>query len=408
MTISTQLTMWPTTKPLLCKILGLDSEADKCHGLIADGTRRCKLGLSKLNKARISSLLEQIVVQGSLKAVRSILEQLSNLVFCPHIHREKYSKDFLSQWEEKLEKTEDSTIVKKEEEDNKASLSDIESHTEKAGISSQSNPVLSVPQIKVEDKDASNNEALQDTTSVGVKTQSRRISASSVTIPEAPEAAALRATGPKHDFERYSAEKSLLEINTKMKEYVRRALSQEEKNNRAVKGVLYTYAFPNHYRDAHPYLKIGFTKEPERRMADWDRKCGYKPEEISHHTAENYARVERLVHIQLANLRMKEYNGCPGCTQKHQEWFNVRSTRASEVISLWCDWMRLTPYDEDGKLTQYWVDRLEAADLTNPRCWNFFVNGPDASSSGSESEFESESDSENESGCESEFFDLTV
>lgn len=404
MTISTQLTMWPTTKPLLCNILGLDSEADKCHGLIKSEKRRCKRELSKPDKARISSLLEQIVVQGSLKAVRTILEQLSNLVLCPKDHRTKYSKYFLSQWEEKLEKTQDSTIVKKEEEDNKASLSDIESHSEEVGITSQSNPVLSVPQIKVEDKDASNSEALQDTTSVGVKTRSRRISTSSFTIPEAPEAAALRATGPKHDFERYSAEKSLLEINTKMEEHLRRALTQTEKSNRAVKGDIYTYAFPNHYRDAHPYLKIGFTKDPERRMADWDRKCGYKPEELSHHTAENYARVERLVHIQLANLRMKEHNGCPGCTKKHQEWFNVRSTRASEVISLWCDWMRQLPYDEDGKLTQYWVNRLEGADLTNPRCWNLFVNGPDTSSSGSESEFESESDSESES----EFFDLTV
>lgn len=117
-------------------------------------------------------------------------------------------------------------------------------------------------------------------------------------------------------------------------------------------------------------LKIGRTSNVYRRMNEWTRQCSYnltliryypyspsssspspsparRPE--SHSSQEpgrrvpHVHRVERLIHIELADHRVKGQGPCPECGKEHREWFEFEATKdalrlVDECVRRWVSW----------------------------------------------------------------------
>ena len=113
-------------------------------------------------------------------------------------------------------------------------------------------------------------------------------------------------------------------------------------------------------------LKIGRASNVQRRMNEWNRQCGYnltlirfypylpssplpsRPTASSQpaspatpHKVPHAHRVERLIHLELAERRVKR--DCDSCGKEHREWFEVESSRdglrgVDEVIRRWTEW----------------------------------------------------------------------
>ncbi|KAI9745758.1 MAG: hypothetical protein M1835_002580 [Candelina submexicana] len=121
-------------------------------------------------------------------------------------------------------------------------------------------------------------------------------------------------------------------------------------------------------------LKIGRASNVQRRMNEWTRQCGYDlslirfypyvstssrsptPSSSRRSDSSNGAvdvagaevrkvphahRVERLIHIELAEKRVKRT--CETCGREHREWFEVEASRESvktvdEVVRRWVAW----------------------------------------------------------------------
>ncbi|KAJ5787132.1 hypothetical protein N7457_002122 [Penicillium paradoxum] len=122
-------------------------------------------------------------------------------------------------------------------------------------------------------------------------------------------------------------------------------------------------------------LKIGRTSNVHRRLAEWTRQCSYdltliryypytpsssssSPARVPPSQGPNQApsaslvagrkvphvhRVERLIHLELASLRVRDLGQCPECGKEHREWFEVEAEKESlrrvdECIRRWVTW----------------------------------------------------------------------
>ncbi|KAL8784195.1 MAG: hypothetical protein Q9195_009142 [Heterodermia aff. obscurata] len=125
-------------------------------------------------------------------------------------------------------------------------------------------------------------------------------------------------------------------------------------------------------------LKIGRASNVQRRMNEWTRQCGYElslvrfypylpsisplpsPSRASHsrtaresspqtpggmavapHKVPHAHKVERLIHLELAEQRVKK--SCAACGKEHREWFEVVGSRegvkaVDEVVRRWVGW----------------------------------------------------------------------
>ncbi|KAJ5963674.1 uncharacterized protein N7479_003550 [Penicillium vulpinum] len=122
-------------------------------------------------------------------------------------------------------------------------------------------------------------------------------------------------------------------------------------------------------------LKIGRTSNVHRRLAEWSKQCSYDltliryypytPSSSSSSPARappshrrnrtpsaslvpgrkvpHVHRVERLIHLELAALRVRDLGQCPECGKEHREWFEVEAAKESlrkvdECIRRWVSW----------------------------------------------------------------------
>lgn len=124
-------------------------------------------------------------------------------------------------------------------------------------------------------------------------------------------------------------------------------------------------------------LKIGRASNVQRRLNEWARQCGHAPELVRYYphdlhyphppsvlpiTITNHpsaptptptpttkvprkvphaSRVERLVHVELADRRAKR--ACAVCGRAHREWFEVEASAEAvkgvdEVVARWVKW----------------------------------------------------------------------
>ena len=110
-------------------------------------------------------------------------------------------------------------------------------------------------------------------------------------------------------------------------------------------------------------LKIGRASNVQRRMNEWTKQCGYNLSLVRYypylpsspipspnhrrqsgdapHKVPHAHKVERLIHLELADRRVKR--GCAACGKEHREWFEVAGTRegvkgVDEVVRRWVGW----------------------------------------------------------------------
>lgn len=125
-------------------------------------------------------------------------------------------------------------------------------------------------------------------------------------------------------------------------------------------------------------LKIGRTSNVHRRLTEWTRQCShdltliryypYTPSSASSSPARTPAsrqragsnadpaasllpgrkvphvhRVERLIHLELTDLRVRDLGQCGECGKEHREWFEVEAAkealrRVDECVRRWVSW----------------------------------------------------------------------
>ncbi|KAB8238406.1 T5orf172 domain-containing protein [Aspergillus alliaceus] len=105
--------------------------------------------------------------------------------------------------------------------------------------------------------------------------------------------------------------------------------------------------------------KIGRAVNMKDRLNQHKNKCNLEHWEARKEPAvpiKQYKRLERLVQAELRNMgyRFRCY-----CHAKHQEYFWGDREVASEMLVSWSRWLReQEPYDDEGRLKDFWVDRL--------------------------------------------------
>ncbi|KAI5462688.1 meiotically up-regulated gene 113-domain-containing protein [Mariannaea sp. PMI_226] len=361
MSLSTQVYVWPSSSSALREILGLDGSSSSCCRGTTTKNKPCQNPIAKASGLAVSDLLGKIVTKNSLEAARSLLSSVSQLVMCKKNHQGQ-SPLWLESSEKKLSLYEPPAAqvkkeMKKEEEENDvkyvlAGLRDKSPEPKTEKIS---------PATPIKRADKSANTSKKSPASVSYKTE-----------PSPKQK--LSRSPTQHIFEPYCPPLSNIARNQLIKILIMSPLKPSEKKS---SGSVYMFTFPDNYHERTPYIKIGYTQNVQGRMASWEKQCGYKPMVLGTFTAEIYVKVERLVHEQLRNERMREASGCPRCGVKHQEWFNVRSHKAAGLISMWTAWTRQEPYDENGSLKERWVNRLKSVDLSKDNCWEEFVYARD-------------------------------
>ncbi|EGC44930.1 conserved hypothetical protein [Histoplasma capsulatum var. duboisii H88] len=108
-------------------------------------------------------------------------------------------------------------------------------------------------------------------------------------------------------------------------------------------------------------LKIGRAANVHRRMNQWKEQCGhnltlmrYYPHVASSPSVHPGApipprkvphahKVERLVHLELADRRVKLQEPCSRCGRKHKEWFEIKANReqlrtVDACVRRWVEW----------------------------------------------------------------------
>jgi hypothetical protein len=108
-------------------------------------------------------------------------------------------------------------------------------------------------------------------------------------------------------------------------------------------------------------LKIGRAANVHRRLSQWAKQCSYNItliryypyQETQTQTSRGAAtpprkvthvnRVERLIHLELAEKRVLDRGPCENCGKEHREWFEIEATRnglrsVDEVIRRWVSW----------------------------------------------------------------------
>lgn len=124
-------------------------------------------------------------------------------------------------------------------------------------------------------------------------------------------------------------------------------------------------------------LKIGRANNVHRRMNEWNRQCGYNLSLVRFypyvssssspspspspspsrapaanvsdqhvHKVPHAHRVERLVHLELGDKRVKR--DCKACGREHKEWFEIEATAegvaaVDEVVRRWVKWAETNP-----------------------------------------------------------------
>lgn len=155
--------------------------------------------------------------------------------------------------------------------------------------------------------------------------------------------------------------------------------SPRQQRSRRLSDVMseYSYASESHGRQKRTtMLKIGRANNVHRRMTEWTRQCGYNLSLVRWYPyipssplpspcrtsnlhpdfsrpatkgrvsdqvrkVPHASRVERLIHLELAEQRVKRQ--CAACGKEHREWFEVDATEAGvkavdEVIKRWVAW----------------------------------------------------------------------
>jgi hypothetical protein len=107
--------------------------------------------------------------------------------------------------------------------------------------------------------------------------------------------------------------------------------------------------------DQSGHLKVGYSKDTEKRRKSWNAQCGYdhqfhKPSHNDVRAEVPHAkRVETLMHTELKECR--KIVECAGCEKTHREWFEIPEHHVMAVFQKWKRWIETLPYEKrkDGR-----------------------------------------------------------
>jgi hypothetical protein len=79
-------------------------------------------------------------------------------------------------------------------------------------------------------------------------------------------------------------------------------------------------------------------KHPHQRRASSETSTLASGRKVPH-----VHRVERLIHIELADLRVRDLGPCGECGKEHREWFEIEACkdalrRVDECVRRWVAW----------------------------------------------------------------------
>ena len=129
-------------------------------------------------------------------------------------------------------------------------------------------------------------------------------------------------------------------------------------------------------------VKIGRSKEDIQGRRKSVQRCSggsstlYIASSESYTTTARHQLLEAIIHRSLSlkrqkhpcNCKSKRNGGChAGDVNYHGEWFEIEPPEAEAFVECWRQWMRLTPYGKDDKLSSYWTTRLDYFQSTNER-----------------------------------------
>ncbi|KAL8830203.1 MAG: hypothetical protein Q9191_001564 [Dirinaria sp. TL-2023a] len=166
-------------------------------------------------------------------------------------------------------------------------------------------------------------------------------------------------------------------------------------------GYIYIFQSPDYPK----YIKIGRTTQRIDERRNQISGCKNLPKlqlksELCYGKVSNLARLENLIHTDLANERRcfncpckkprgnQRYDLRPTDARdhenktRHREWFEMSVDEACQRIEQWRNWMRQNPYGTDGKLKEHFRRRISycerrASEMdrenTNDQRWKTFM-----------------------------------
>ncbi|KAK1999328.1 DUF1766-domain-containing protein [Colletotrichum falcatum] len=360
----------------------------------------CGNRISKDSRERISSVVLDILASGSLSSAARHLERLASLVLCRRRHQEQ-AADKTAEWERRIREFLGLNGDDGEQDGGKGAAESGGSGSRSTGVSvkairgcvakpSNAGRRVSVPEGVVPKPVAEErlvNSAVKQET-VKEEDDGRKSRLDSIPFNPSPSKSAACPGPPKkptvHIFTRYGRRESIRKINSSIAEKLQAPFTNGERKA-ADTGYIYGFKLPEGHitasgTDTDRMIKIGYTKNPARRMREWQSQCRYTPNEVILYKLPHYVKMEAVVHLQLANERRRD-EACAGCRDKkgksgnHIEFFEVDAEKARAAVGMWAAWAALEPFDEEGRLTPDWRSRLGALDLDDDECWGKFVLG---------------------------------
>ncbi|KAE8132804.1 hypothetical protein BDV38DRAFT_200147 [Aspergillus pseudotamarii] len=106
-----------------------------------------------------------------------------------------------------------------------------------------------------------------------------------------------------------------------------------------------------------PCYKIGHSGNVKVRTQQHQNQCRLRRWSSKKSPAlRDYKLLERLAHAELRNLRCKP--NC-FCGAEHREYFLGEAAHGQDILDSWSRWLiEKDPYNDDGNLRPFWVDRL--------------------------------------------------
>ncbi|KAE8364096.1 hypothetical protein BDV27DRAFT_117983 [Aspergillus caelatus] len=157
-----------------------------------------------------------------------------------------------------------------------------------------------------------------------------------------------RQTGPERISDLCSTEEIIFAI----RDVICGWTPPQEKDSK--KGYAYIFYDP---LAQSPCYKIGHSGNVKVRTQQHQNQCRLRRWSSKKSPAlRDYKLLERLAHAELRNLRCKP--NC-FCGAEHREYFLGKAAHGQDILDSWSRWLiEKDPYNDDGNLRSFWVDRL--------------------------------------------------
>lgn len=336
----------------------------------------CGNPISKVSRSRITPVLLNIVESGSVTCAINHLETLASLVLCKRYHQTQIAEK-VAQWRSRLLSflSHDAAGTQEAEADHHSTSTKASTHLRRtrANVLKAQNAVQSSTcydsETKPDESSLANIAVKQEQDDQHVKTEA---------VPLAVDPLEYTVTLKEtiHTFAPYHQPKRIGTINKDIVNKLNTLFMKSEKEGFTEgEGYIYGYKLPQDHKTinlkACQVVKIGYTNDYERRMKEWQDQCHYEPQLVFAYKVAHHVKMEKIIHILLSNYRRK-YK-CPGCSVQHREFFEVRESTAEAVVRMWAVWARLRPFDDTGRLSAYWSNKIKEIDVEDPDCWEKLI-----------------------------------